>query len=337
MTTATNRVVRWAGARRLTVEDAPFPDARPDQVVVQVHGVGICGTDLSVWRGQVGRARPGVVLGHEFGGTVAGVGSEVAEWREGQAVAIDPNDGCGDCSHCREGSLGACARRKLLGVDLDGGLCRYLALDPAQLVAADPCTEPHRLALAEPLAVAVRACERARIAAGSRVGVIGAGSIGTACVVRARDLGAASVTVVEAAPDRRADAARRGIDAMAPDELRPDRWDAVVDTVGIGATAASAAEATQPGGTVCVVGLAPELTPPLGQRLVREEITLTGSFCYSRAQLHEATRLLARIDPADLPVRVLDSLDHAPEAFLALADGALGPYKTVFRPEGAQR
>lgn len=336
MSTATNRVVRWTGTERLTVEDAPYPPVHPDRVIVRVQGVGICGTDLSVWRGRMSRAPQGVVLGHEFGGTVVHVGADVAGWRAGQAVVVDPNDGCGTCPHCRTGSLGRCANRKLLGVDLDGGLCRYLSLAPARLVDVDGVVENvadlHRLALAEPVAVAVRACDRARIGVRSRVGVIGAGSIGTACVVRARDLGAASVTAVEAVPQRRAETARRGVDTLAPEDLRPGLWDCVVDTVGTSTTIEAAAAAVRAGGTICVVGLAADLAPSLGQRLVREEITLTGSFCYSKAELCQAARLLGRTDPTDLPVEVVDHLDDVPQTFQALGRGQAGPRKTIIRP-----
>lgn len=327
-----NLAVRWRGPESLTVERVPFPAGEPDEVVVKVESAGVCGTDVSAWRGDVARIGDGTVIGHEFGGTIVEVGDGVDRWGVGQRVAIDPNDVCDRCDSCRTGSLGFCTQRRLMGIDLDGGMREYVAVRSQRLVPVGGNTDPLALALVEPVAVAVRACGRARTVPGTHVGVIGGGSIGTACVLHARDLGVRSLTVVESDPARRAIAAAHDVAAIAPGDRPSSPFDSVIDTVGTSTTIGSSVDLVRTGGTVCVVGVAHDGSLPFAEKIVRDEITLTGSFCYSRRDLHQAADLVGRVDLSAFAVDVVDGLAAVPAVFTSLGNGIRGPGKAVVIP-----
>ncbi|WP_026556898.1 zinc-dependent alcohol dehydrogenase [Arthrobacter sp. 35W] len=327
------RAVAWTGAQTLTVEDrAPSATAAPGTIVVRVESIGVCGTDISVWRGDNARVAAGTVIGHEFGGTIVDVGERVLGWTIGQHVAVDPNIVCGECRECATGSRGRCPQRKLMGIDIDGGLQSHIAIDPARAIDVDGASDPRALALVEPIAVGVHACSRAGVTAGARLGIIGGGAIGMACALQARNLHAGSVTVVEPDEVRRATIAEYGVTAIAPGEAPAERWDVAIDTVGLGSTITAAMDLVEPGSRICVVGLAHGGTMPSAADLVRRELTLTGTFCYTTEDLHVAAGLVARHGLTALPVDIVQGLDSAPAAIEAFAHGHLGRGKTVIIP-----
>jgi threonine dehydrogenase-like Zn-dependent dehydrogenase len=149
-------------------------------------------------------------------------------------------------------------------------------------------------ACVEPLAVAVQAIERARVEAGQRVMIVGGGMIGQCLALVARARGAASVTLSDPNPHRRAAAEAMGYETVPPDELesRP-LSDVSFDAVGIDATAAASINAVRKGGTVCFVGLGlPTVSIPLFGVVVAER-SLVGSFAYTDAVFEESRDMLA--------------------------------------------
>lgn len=333
MTTSTlRRGVAWTGPEQLTVEDRPWTTPAPHEVVIRVESVGVCGTDLGIWRGTHSGVKAGTVLGHEFGGTVVDVGANANGRTAGQLVAVDPNVVCGHCLECATGSRARCRERRLMGKDIDGGLQNFIAVDVAQTILVPGTPDPRALALVEPIAVGVHACARAGVTAGVRLGIIGGGSIGMACALQARSLGARSVTVVEPDALRRATIAEYGVTAIAPGEVPAERWNVAIDTVGNGATISAVIELMEPGSTICVAGLAQGGMLPPAEELVRHELTLTGTFCYTTADLHTAAELLAAHGLAALPNDLIQGFDHAPAAIEAFARGHLGRGKTIIVP-----
>lgn len=296
------RAVVWYAAGDVRLEEVPEPRApREDEVTVDVAWCGICATDVEEWRDGphlvpiephplTGRCAP-LVLGHEVSGHVAAVGSRVAGLSVGDLVALDANMSCGECWWCRRHRPILCPKLAAIGLQADGGLAEALTV-PAQMclrvpdgVAADTA------ALAEPVAVAVRALRRGRLRLGESVAVVGAGMIGAACVVVARASGAERVVAVDPLPRRRELALRLGAD-RALDPLEPGFTDEVralthgrgadvaVDAAGAPRSTGTALAATRPGGLCVVVGLnaRPEPLDLLG--LVGGEKTLIGSLSH---------------------------------------------------------
>jgi threonine dehydrogenase-like Zn-dependent dehydrogenase len=219
-----------------------------------------------------------------------------------------------------------------MGVDVDGGLRPLMVVDAAQAIAVPGDPDPRSLALVDPVAVGVHACARGGITAGMAVGVIGGGAIGMAAALQARPLGAATVTVVEPHPLRRAAIIDSGVDAVAAVDTAAPRWDVAVDAVGTGATVGAAAGAVHKGDTIVVVGLAHGADLPLLDSLVRRELHLTGAFCYTTDDLRTAAGLVARYGLDAIPVDLVHGLDQAPRVLDALSRGRLGRGKTVIVP-----
>jgi threonine dehydrogenase-like Zn-dependent dehydrogenase len=304
----------------------------PNEVTIRVESIGVCGTDVSIWRGSHPGTATGTVLGHEFGGTIVEIGDSVSGRTIGQLVAVDPNLTCGHCRECATGSRGLCSGRRLMGKDTDGGLQTHVVVDAEQTILVPGAPDPRSLGLIEPLAVGVHACSRAGITAGARVGIIGGGAIGMACALQARSLGADSVTVVEPDALRRATIQEYGFTPIAPGDVPAERWNVAIDTVGNGTTITAVMGLMEPGSTICVAGLAEGGNLPPANELVRRELTLTGTFCYTTQDLHTAAELLAIHGLGALPNDLVHGLDQAPAAIAAYAGGHLGRGKTIIIP-----
>jgi alcohol dehydrogenase len=250
----------------------------------------------------------------------------------GQLVAVDPNIVCGHCPECATGSRALCSERRLMGLDLDGGLQTQLTVDATQTIPVPGNPDPKALGLVEPLAVGVHACSRAGVTSGARVGIIGGGAIGMACALQARSLGAGSVTVVEPDALRRATIEEYGVTAIAPGETPAERWTVAIDTVGNGTTIGAVMGLMERGSTICVAGLADGGTLPPAKDLVHHELTLTGTFCYTSEDLQTAAELLSIHGLAALPNDLVHGLDQAPGAIASYAAGHLGRGKTIIIP-----
>src|SRR3954466_14333428 len=170
----------------------------PGEVLVRPEAVGICGSDFHFFLGElhelVGATLPRV-QGHEVAATIDAVGPGCRdELRPGTRVALWPLRPCGDCYPCRLGRGNVCDDFSLTGIHTDGGLQDRLTMPEGQVfpIAVD---RPEVAALAEPMSLAVRAMNRGRIAPGERVVVLGAGPIGQALAVAARERGAGVLLV----------------------------------------------------------------------------------------------------------------------------------------------
>lgn len=203
------RALAYRGPGSFVVEERPEPHPGPGEVVVRVDACSICGTDLRIARGQHSAyvGAEGRVPGHEIAGTVAETGPG-ASAEEGERVFVAPNYGCGACGPCRRGLVNLCARPRALGITDDGGFAEYLHLrrevvDQGNLIPFDARATPAAVALAEPLACALRGSTACRVAEGDVVVVYGGGPIGLLHVALAKLAGAAIIVVVEPNPERR--------------------------------------------------------------------------------------------------------------------------------------
>ena len=211
-------VVRLKRAGEVEVVDEPMPEVGPDESLVRVSTVGLCGSDLHWWgEGNIGDARltRPLVLGHEFGGTVEGGP------RDGRRVAVDPDIACLVCERCREGNENLCPYVRFAGHGAtDGGLREYLAWPTALLHPVPDSFSDATVALLEPLGVALHAFDLGHVRFGSYVAVVGCGPIGLMLVQVARAGGASSVVAVEPLAHRREAARACGAAVvLAPEEV----------------------------------------------------------------------------------------------------------------------
>ena len=285
--------VRWHARGDVRVEQMPPPPPPgPGDIQLQVRWCGICGTDLEEWLSgpvfipaaephPITGARAPLVLGHEFAGVVAAVGDGVTRPLPGQRVAVDTIVSCGSCHWCRRGELTRCPALGALGLHGDGGLAQ-LCNAPARMCLPVPDTvADDEAALAEPLAVAVRALRRAGLRPGERVAVVGAGAVGLMAVQAAAAFGADSVAVAEPLPERRALAARLGADrTVPPDDAAALEADVAIECAGTPGAVQTALRALRSGGRAVLLGIVTESAPIAPMDLVRGEKSLIGSLSH---------------------------------------------------------
>src|SRR5215213_6900576 len=172
------------------------PPPGPGEVIVHPDAVGICGSDFHFFAGelQIFDSSPFPrVQGHEFSGIVEQVGPETSRVEVGDRVSVMPISWCGTCYACRVGRGNVCDNFSLVGIHTDGGLQEKLRVPEAQVFPIS--AEPAIAALAEPFSIGVRTINRSGIRSGERVIVLGAGPIGQAVHLLARDRGASTLLV----------------------------------------------------------------------------------------------------------------------------------------------
>jgi 2-desacetyl-2-hydroxyethyl bacteriochlorophyllide A dehydrogenase len=314
------------GPRDLRVEALDTPVPGPAEVVVRVAGVGLCGTDYRIWTGDRPVRYP-LVMGHEFIGRVAAVGTGVRNVAPGQKVAVEPNYSCGTCPLCLEGNRNLCLSRTAVGIDVAGAFAEYACVPARCCWPAPGDLADEQLLLAEPLAVVVRAVERGQAGAGESAAVVGAGTLGLLAmqVLRARGL---RVLAVGRSTGRLEVARALGADSVASSQGGPpveaarelsgrEGVDLVIETAGTAAAVGHAVELARPGGRVVLTGLPHEPSAVNFFWVVRRELTLLGSMIY-QAEFPEAIRLLASgAVRADRLLTHRFPLEAIPQAFQA--------------------
>ena len=316
-------------AGELSVERRPVPVPGLDEVLVRVGGVGVCGSDVHYYRhGRIADyvVRSPLVLGHEAGGVVVGVGTDVPPERAGERVALEPGVPCRRCRQCAHGRYNLCPDIRFFATPpVDGAFAEYVTLAADFAHAVPDSLSDDAAALVEPLAVAVWACEKAGVGGGSRLLVAGAGPVGLLVTQVARALGASDVVVTDVAAGRLEAAARFGatdvVDAAGDLPAAAD-VDAFVDCSGAAPAVRAGIRAVRPAGRVVLVGMgADEVSLPLGL-LQQREITLTGTFRY--ANVYPTAIALAAGGSIDLDAMVTGrfGLDDVRGALEADADPA---------------
>lgn len=176
------------------MSDIPEPTPSAGEVKVRVHRVGLCGSDLSTYRGQNAMAAFPRIPGHEIGGEVVEVGAGVSRCKAGDKIVVLPYTECGDCAACRNGRINACENNQTLGVQREGALCDFILARENKIIVCNNLGYDH-LALVEPLSVGMHVARRAGIEVGDSVVVFGCGVIGLGAVAAAAGMGGRVVAV----------------------------------------------------------------------------------------------------------------------------------------------
>jgi L-iditol 2-dehydrogenase len=316
------------GALEIREVDPPAP--RADEVVIDVAGASICGSDLHIahWHPMAQWTSTPVILGHEFGGVVRKVGSEVTGFHTGDAVAAESVIWCGRCPRCREGKTYLCDDRRLFGIHAPGGLAQAVAVPERLLHHLPPGLPVEHAALAEPTTVALHAVLLQPPKPGDVVLVTGPGPIGLLAGRIARAFGAhvlISGTPADAAT--RLPAARElGLEPLDParpiQELIAGPVDLVLEASGAGAALDAAMHLLKRGGGITLIGMpSRNIELDLAQAL-RGEIALRPSYFGSWHDFERALRLIA---------------DGTVPAEQLLTPYALDNALTAFEDAGAQR
>ncbi len=344
------RAVRYHAKGDIRVEDIDAPgEPGPGQLLVEPLWCGICGTDLHEYTAGpiVTPSEPhpltGVtnpqVLGHEFSARVAAVGAGVEAAKPGDRVAIMPLIFCGKCEMCRRGSNPLCTTMACTGLSsATGGLSEAAIVEEYQVAVLPDDVGDVQGALVEPTAVALYGVERARMAAGSRVLVAGAGPIGALTAMLAEALGAGAVFIAEPNPNRAAFARSLDIGPVftsvgedlvqeVMDATDGDGVEVAIECAGKEPALNACVDAARPQGTIVQTGLhvAPAVTYP--ETWAMKDLRLEATWCYGVTDWPRVIRLLSR---GGIPV------ERVVTAQLALEDVVAEGFDRLIDPSGDQ-
>jgi threonine dehydrogenase-like Zn-dependent dehydrogenase len=331
----------FMGVRDVAVEQRPTPEPGPGELLIEVSHCGICGSDLHFlieWGG-----RTGSIEGHEYSGTVVAVGPDVPDWRVGDRVVGGPSPRCGRCEYCRAGRMSLCVERGRVGTGESTWQGAFAGFKLVQ--ATEPLRVPDHLslkhaALTEPLAVALHGITQGATSMGVRPGpgtrwlVTGGGPIGFLSVAALKALGVDDIVVSEPKEKRRALCETLGARTVEPENLTTPQWphdlvdepfDVALECSGNGRAQESALAQLKRAGTLVLVGAGmarPKFDP---NRILLNELVITGAYVYDDDGFSRALELLASGKmPNDLLVEQEDyPLNRLLDAAIALHEGEL--------------
>jgi (R,R)-butanediol dehydrogenase / meso-butanediol dehydrogenase / diacetyl reductase len=337
----------YHGVGDIRIEEVADPTPAPGELLLEIHAVGICGTDVGEFvHGPVSYALDGggLIPGHELSGRVVEVGRGVEGFAVGTTVASGAGISCGRCFQCLAGRTNLCLSYSTIGLQRSGGLAQYCAVPASTCLAVDEYgLDEETAALAQPMAIAVHSLRRGRPSAGDDVVILGAGGIGAFLTYAAAQLGAA-VTVVDLVPERLELARALG----ARETLQPDgrplqeqlgdlgvRPLVIYEVTGSARVLDDAIGALLPGGRLVLVGLQSGPRSIDARRLTLSEVEFIGTNAHvCGADLPEALRLLVArggnwrdVAPTILPLGEL-----VDEGIRPMADARGGRVKTLIDP-----
>jgi L-iditol 2-dehydrogenase len=330
------------------LQDVDKPTIKPNEVLVRVQAVGICGSDVHGMDGSSGRRIPPIVMGHEASGIIAEVGSDVKDWSTGDRVTFDSTVYALDDWYSRRGMYNLSDGREVVGVSTpdfkrQGAFAEYVTVPQHILYAIPDNVTFTQAALVEPVAVALHAVSLTPIQINDSAVVVGAGMIGLFVIQALKLAGCATIIAIDLDDDRLALAKELGatnvINARSTDVAQQVQAlthgrgaDVSFEVVGAGPTVKTAIDCVRKGATVTLVGnLAPTVEIPL-QAVVTRQLRLQGS-CAINGEYEAALALIASgrmnveaILSAEVP------LAEGADWFKRLYDKEKGLIKVVLKP-----
>ncbi|MGB8454526.1 MAG: NAD(P)-dependent alcohol dehydrogenase [Anaerocolumna sp.] len=290
------KVAVMNGIGKMGFEERPIPSPKNNEVLVKLEYVGICGSDLHYYEtGRIGDyiVKPPFVLGHEPGGVVVEVGSEVDHLKVGDRVALEPGKTCGHCEFCKTGRYNLCSEVVFFATPpVDGVFQEYVAHEADLCFKLPDNVSTLEGALIEPLAVGFHAAIQGNARAGQTAVVMGAGCIGLVCMMALKAMGVMTVYVVDIMEKRLGKAMELGatgvIHAGKTDAVKEVLeltnglgCDLVIEAAGTEVTTKQAVYMTKKDSNIVLVGYSKsgEMTLPMSL-ILDKELTIKSVFRY---------------------------------------------------------
>lgn len=330
------------------VGNKPEPSFTEEDVLVNVRYASICGSDQHLYKGDFHpRSKLPFTPGHEFAGVIERVGKNVAGFKVGEHVAVDPIIWCGECDACKNEHYPACEKLRLLGIDQDGGFAQYISVPP-HMIYKVPDTVPHEhAALVEVYGIGFHSCNRAKVKSGDTIAIFGGGKVGQCVMQAARTKTKAKMFVVDIL-EGRLDIIRKSypdvrvINAKTEDpvEVIAKETDGhgvdiafevvghAIDIPGRVNPVRACVQSIRGGGVVCVLGLGDEPIPIVYKELIWKEATIVasrvshGEFAEAIDNLEKGNlkpeALITNILPVDKIQEAFDMLEQHPDRYLKI-------------------
>ena len=316
--------------------DMPEPTAGPGQIVIKVHHVGVCGTDLHIFKSEY-IINPPVILGHEMCGEIVEIGPGVGRFKLGDLVTVNPSAGktCGHCRYCQVGAPFFCIDRAALGSGMNGGFAKYCCVRQEVVFPIPENLDSQTGALCEPFACSLQAvAELTLIEPGDIVVVSGPGPIGIMCAMLAKLRGGCIVLLGTAKDkDRLAIAQQLGADytidvenddvkTIINDLTQGYGADVVFECAGVEASSALCLDIVRKMGRYTQVGLFGSPVQLNLDQVVLKQLHLQGSICHTWETWERTLRFL-RQDLIDLRPLISKRFPMScwKEAFQSVLDG----------------
>jgi L-iditol 2-dehydrogenase len=261
----------------IKIKEVPIPEPKEHELLVQIKHVGICGSDIHYYEyGRIGDfvVKKPIILGHECAGIVAKVGKAVTGFQEGDMVALEPGYTCGKCEFCLTGRYNLCTEVVFMATPpYNGAFCEYVTY-PFHLAFKLPnMMDTIEGALIEPLAVGMHAVNQGGADIGQSAAILGSGCIGLCTLLSLKAKGVTEIYVIDVI-EKRLDKAKelgatKAINGRKEDviqaimELTGGKGvDMVFETAGNKITIIQTSCLVKRGGTIVLVGIAPDTTIP---------------------------------------------------------------------------
>ena len=328
------KTARYYGIEDIRYEELPVPNCGENDVLIKVAYAGICGSDLHIYKKGMFIQNIPETMGHEFSGTVIKTGSKVHSLQAGDRVTANPMVTCGNCIACRTGHRGSCETLGFIGEVRPGCFAEYIALPQEDVIKAPSYIDLKKLALAEPLAVALNICRQAKPAPTDKVLIVGPGPIGLLTALALKNVcGLENPTILGRSPARLSIAKALGMKTTT--QLGDDSYfDLIIEAAGNETALSTAVAHALPGGKICVVSIFEDDFIFDINTIVAKQLSIIGCNVYETRHIQESTKLLADgiIDPSPLVTDTYDLADCR-EAFAALCSKDKKACKILFQME----
>jgi 2-desacetyl-2-hydroxyethyl bacteriochlorophyllide A dehydrogenase len=320
------------------LQERPTPLLQSGEVVLKIEAVGICGSDMHAYHGHDPRRKPGLVLGHEFCGTVLESSSPL--YAKGTRVTGNPLITCGICEFCVQGRNNLCSNRTMVGMTRPGAFAEQMSIPAASLIDMPQDMSVVHAAVTEPAATALHAINLSmralvRPIQECRVLILGGGAIGMLAALLLKNYGCTDLTVAEVNPLRREQLEQHAkVTTYNPKESSPSEnsYDYVMDAVGSKITRNTAFASVKAGGVIMHIGLQDWASEVDMRRLTLAEITLLGTYTYTTADLRATVAAIHRGAFGDLAWVDVRPLSEGAQAFQDLDQGKAASPKVILVP-----
>ena len=322
----------------IQLQEYANPTLAPEEVVIKINAVGICGSDMHAYHGHDPRRNPGLIMGHELSGSI--VESASPQFTVGDRVTVNPLIRCGYCSYCLEGRDNICENRTMIGMTRPGAYAEYISIPAASVLRLPEGMDDKLAVLTEPAATVLHSLNLSmkvmhRPLQEQRVLIIGGGAIGLLMAQFVGKYGARHIDLVETNPNRlkivEKYSSARGINSQQT-EVKESHYHYVVDAVGRKVTRDLAVKSARPGSVLMHIGLQEWATEVDMRKITLAEMVVLGTYTYTQADLFATLDALQEGVIGDLGWVDYRPLSEGPQAFKDIASGNVTTAKTVLVP-----
>lgn len=316
---------------KVEIREIDTPPISGDEVLIRTKTVGVCGSDLHLFKGTHPFRHAPAILGHEIAGEIVRIGAGVTKFQVGDRVTVEPQVGCGHCEMCSCGRISLCKNKKVPGTDAwIGSFSEYFNANEKTLYKLADTVSYEMGTLTEPLAVAVHAVSLASVRSGALV-ILGGGTIGQLTLAVAKLRGYSPIIVTDPAPFNRAFALKHGACAVlnpltddVPAKIKEltggNGADLALIATGADDILDQACQCVRKCGEIGIISMITKKVPFYPYAVVFSELRIFGAMCYESGDFAEAMKLINNgLDLSGFITQELEGIEKTQEGLSILS------------------